>query len=147
MHEWDTKLHLEAFVFDGSKELWKSPDFVISEMDADLIKTNSEWAVASLEANGPAIVSDARILITDADHDGYFDIVIWKKTIKSKEKTEVVGSYPKPFRFKEQNISIMLFDPKENSFSMPQLSQDPDPPDEGLWKKALSLQNLVNVDN
>lgn len=146
MHEWDAKLHLEVFVFDGIKEVWSSPDLVISEMDANLMKTNSEWAVANLETNGPAITPDARILLSDADHDGYFDIVIWKKTIESKEKTEVADSDRKPFRFKEQSLSVMLFDPKENSFSMPQSSHDLEAPEESLWKKASAL-SIVNVED
>lgn len=100
------------------------------------------WTTDSIESHArtPGYSRYARILVADANADGFADVVVWEKSFVSRRIDEVpkvecdfADQYMKA---QGDRLTVMLFDPTERKFSTPTPVEKLQKPPDALWGKV-----------
>lgn len=136
------KTYVESFVLRDQKVSGQGPREQIAEEDYVFMKsdqTNGQWRYVDAKALDagelkPGRRVETRLLVRDANGDGYTDLVVWKRESVARWNPE--GDAEEKWKKERDTLSVALFDPKTGTLA--KLVEDPklpEPPEE-LWREA-----------
>ena len=102
----------------------------IGHADSFLSDGSGPWRALRSSNGDRAWKTDARVLVYDANDDGYQDLVVWKKTILARTHDDPdPGTYTDP----EDSYWLMAFDTEKSTYLAPVKVKELRRPPRHLW--------------
>jgi hypothetical protein len=135
----ETDTYAEAYVTREEAQSFQLSDPVkVAEARIAQISKDGEIIYYSPDG-GPARKSMAKLLMKDSDHDGYEDIIIWKKKyLHGRKKDGKIGFY-----LSEEEKNVLLFDPKSLRFNLSSKVEKASFGKEDLWMVLAPIKYFI----
>jgi hypothetical protein len=150
----DTRTFLRSCVLERERVVGECRDVEIARTDIARYRNENpaaKWLYFGIDSSEAARISEARVLVRDADADGYDDLVVWRKECRSASLAEVAderaGMEGKvecdlDFVLQKSELLVMKFDPKARQFGEPRPAEQLPAPDSKLWRTLPGLNRV-----